>query len=42
MKKDNPTACIIGIGIGGIATAITLAAKGYRVSAFKKSEEAGG
>jgi phytoene desaturase len=42
MKKDNPTAIIIGAGIGGIASAIRLAAKGYHVSVFEKSEEAGG
>ena len=35
-------AIIIGAGIGGIATAIRLAVKGYEVAVFEASESAGG
>ncbi len=40
MRKH--TAGVIGSGIGGIASAIRLAAKGYRVSVFEQAGEAGG
>lgn len=36
------TAAIIGAGIGGIATAIRLANKGYKVEVFEANEYAGG
>ncbi|MDP4587416.1 MAG: NAD(P)-binding protein [Flavobacteriales bacterium] len=36
------TANIIGAGIGGIATAIRLQAKGYQVSVYESSNELGG
>lgn len=36
------TASIVGAGIGGIATAIRLQAKGYQVSVFESSNELGG
>jgi phytoene desaturase len=38
----NKSAVIIGAGIGGIATAIYLAKKGYEVSVFEKNSTAGG
>jgi phytoene desaturase len=36
------TACIIGSGIGGMAVAIRLAAKGYKVKVFEKNDMPGG
>lgn len=38
MKK----VAVIGSGIGGLATAIRLAAKGYRVTVFEKNKKVGG
>ena len=38
----NKSAVIIGAGIGGIATAIYLAKKGYEVSVFEKNSTPGG
>ena len=38
MKK----ALVIGAGIGGLATSIRLAKKGYRVSVFEKNDYPGG
>ena len=35
----NKSAVIIGAGIGGIATAIYLAKKGYKVSVFEKNSD---
>ncbi|MDY0254161.1 MAG: 1-hydroxycarotenoid 3,4-desaturase CrtD [Tenuifilaceae bacterium] len=35
-------AAIIGSGVGGLATAIRLAAKGYKVTVFEQSERIGG
>ena len=37
-----PKAVVIGAGIGGIATAIRLAVKGYDVTVFEANESAGG
>ncbi len=42
MANQKPTACVIGAGIGGIAAALRLAAKGYHVSVFEKSDAPGG
>lgn len=42
MANQKSTACVIGAGIGGIATALRLAAKGYHVSVFEKSDAPGG
>ena len=39
---ENPTALVIGAGIGGIATAARLAQRGYRVTVVEKNEQAGG
>jgi phytoene desaturase len=39
--KEN-TATVIGAGIGGIATAVFLAKKGYRVTVFEKNSAPGG
>ena len=38
----NKSAAIIGAGIGGIATAIYLAKKGYEVSVYEKNSTPGG
>ncbi|MCP4541047.1 MAG: phytoene desaturase [Chloroflexi bacterium] len=38
----NPTALVIGAGMGGIATAARLARHGYRVTVVEKGERAGG
>jgi len=38
----NKQAAVIGAGIGGLASAIRLAAKGYRVSVFEQAPKAGG
>jgi phytoene dehydrogenase-like protein len=37
-----PSVGIIGSGIGGMATAIRLAIKGYRVEVFEKNPSPGG
>jgi phytoene desaturase len=39
---ENPTALVIGAGIGGIATAARLAQRGYRVTIVEKNGQAGG
>jgi len=39
---ENPTALVIGAGMGGIATAARLARHGYRVTVVEKGERAGG
>ncbi len=39
---ENPTALVIGAGIGGIATAARLAQRGYRVTVVEKCERGGG
>ena len=39
---ENPTAVVIGAGVGGIATAARLARQGYRVNVVEKGERAGG
>lgn len=39
---NNRKAIVIGAGIGGIATAIRLAVKGYEVDVYEKNEVAGG
>lgn len=38
----NKSVLIIGAGIGGLATALRLAKKGYRVEILEKNEQAGG
>lgn len=38
----RPHAAVIGSGLGGLAAAIRLGAKGYRVSVFEKLEQPGG
>ena len=40
--NTQPTALIIGAGIGGIATAGRLASKGYKVTVLEKNEKPGG
>lgn len=40
--SQKPTAVIIGAGVGGMATAIRLAVKGYAVSVFERNNYAGG
>jgi len=44
MKKldDNPTAVVIGTGFGGLAAAIRLSARGYRVTMFERRDKPGG
>ncbi len=39
---DNGTVLIIGAGIGGIATSIFLARRGYKVDVYEKNISAGG
>lgn len=39
---SNKTAIVIGAGIGGLAAAIRIAKKGYRVTVYEKSSEIGG
>lgn len=39
---EKPIACIIGAGIGGVAAALRLAARGYQVSVFEKTQTPGG
>lgn len=41
-KTEGRKAGIIGAGIGGLATAIRLATRGYRVTVFEKNASAGG
>ena len=38
----RPHAAVIGSGLGGLAAAIRLGAKGYRVTVFEKLEQPGG
>ena len=40
--KDRPHAIVIGSGFGGLAAAIRLGARGYRVSVLEKLDSAGG
>ncbi len=40
--QHNPTAIVIGAGIGGIATAARLAKNGYNVTVLEKNESPGG
>jgi phytoene desaturase len=40
--KQQPVAVVIGAGFGGLAAAIRLSAKGYRVKVYEKLEAAGG
>ena len=40
--SQKPTAIIIGAGVGGMATAIRLALKGFAVTVFEKNNAAGG
>ena len=39
---QRPHAAVIGSGLGGLAAAIRLGARGYRVSVFEKLEQPGG
>jgi len=39
---DNKSAIIIGAGVGGIATAISLARNGYKVKVYEKNSSPGG
>jgi phytoene desaturase len=39
---EKPVACVIGSGIGGLASALRLAARGYSVTVLEKSGEPGG
>lgn len=38
----RPTACIVGAGLGGLATSVRLAAQGFRVTVFESGPSAGG
>ena len=40
--KQQPVAVVIGAGFGGLAAALRLSAKGYRVKVYEKLEAAGG
>lgn len=40
--SQKPIAVIVGAGVGGLATAIRLAVKGYAVTVFEKNSYAGG
>ena len=40
--QEGPKALIIGSGIGGIATAIILAGRGFSVSVYEKNSSPGG
>lgn len=42
MREENPVACVIGAGIGGIAAALRLRARGFSVTVIEKSEKPGG
>ena len=42
MKKSPQTAGIIGAGIAGLAVAVRLACKGYKVKVFEANEQPGG
>ncbi|MEM6490644.1 MAG: phytoene desaturase family protein [Pseudomonadota bacterium] len=42
VHPDRPHAAVIGAGFGGMAAAIRLAARGWRVSLFEKNEQPGG
>ena len=39
---ENRSIIIIGAGIGGLATALRLAKKGYKVTILEKNEQLGG
>jgi phytoene desaturase len=41
-RKDKPHAIVIGSGFGGLAAAIRLGARGYRVTVLEKLDAAGG
>jgi phytoene desaturase len=42
VERRKPHAVVIGAGIGGLAAAIRLGARGYQVSVFENLEQAGG
>lgn len=42
VRDARPHAIVIGSGFGGLAAAVRLGARGYRVSVFEKLEQAGG
>ena len=41
-SDDRPIAVVIGSGLGGLAAAIRLSHKGYRVKVFEKLDKPGG
>ncbi len=41
-RPDRPHAVVIGSGFGGLAAAVRLGARGYRVTVLEKLEQAGG
>lgn len=42
MKNSRPTAVVIGSGFGGLAAAVRLGAKGYRVIVLERRDQLGG
>ncbi|MEL7343683.1 MAG: phytoene desaturase [Pseudomonadota bacterium] len=42
LNDPRPHACVIGAGLGGLAAAMRLGAKGYRVSVFDRLDSPGG
>jgi 1-hydroxycarotenoid 3,4-desaturase len=42
MPKREPTAIVVGAGVGGLACAIELAVKGFRVRLLERAADAGG
>jgi phytoene desaturase len=42
LSSSSPAAVVIGSGVGGLAVAIRLAVKGYRVTVYERNNEPGG
>ena len=42
LRPERPTACVIGAGFGGLAAAMRLGAKGYRVVVIERLDQPGG
>ena len=42
MSRPKPHAIIIGTGFGGLAAAVRLGARGFRVSILEKRDQPGG